>query len=244
MRRSYYLGIDIGGSKIRGVLWDGRRASAAVEVATPRMKREFMRRLSSSIARLWRRMPGQIRGVGIGVAGRIRGTQVVSSRNISYLRDFDFKIKILPLPVPIRVDNDARAFARAEVRLGAGRRSRRMLAFTIGTGIGRAYAEKGRVKTVKRFEHPEPWERRYQQIRDYGNTARLATFLGKKLAGMIRRYRADTIVLGGGVLGRRGFRRRLASNLRAQGLKANVRRGYFGPNAAAIGAALLFRDSD
>ena len=239
--RRIYLGIDIGGSKIRAVRWDGSRASATVEVATPRMKREFMRRLSSLIARLCRRTPGQVRGVGIGVAGRIRGTRVVSSRNISYLIDFDFKI--LPLPVPIHVDNDARTFARAEVELGAGRRSRRMLALTIGTGIGRAYAERGRVRIIKKFEHAEPWEPDYQRIRDGGDTRTLAAFLGEKLARIARHYRADAIVLGGGVLGRHGFTRRLISNLRAQGLKAKVRRGHLGRNATAIGAALLFRQS-
>lgn len=242
MRRNCYLGIDIGGSKIRGVLWDGRRASATAEIATPRMKREFIRRLLSLIVRLCRRTPGQVRGVGIGVAGRIRGTQVVSSRNISYLKNFDFKI--LPLPAPLRVDNDARTFARAEARLGTGRQSRRMLAFTIGTGIGRAYSELGRLRTVKQFEHAEPWEPDYQRIRDRGSTGTLTKFLAENLSVLVRRYRPDTIVLGGGVMSRPGFISRLKTDLRVHGVNAKVCRGRLGRNAAAIGAALLFRDSD
>ena len=235
-----YLGIDIGGSKIRGVLWDGRRAVLAIEVATPRAKGAFAKRVVTLSAGLSRRAKSKVRGIGIGVAGRIRGTRVVSSRNILYLRDFDFKI--LPLSAPIRVDNDARAFARAEASLGAGRRSRRMLAFTIGTGIGRAYSELGRLRSVKQFEHAEPWEPDYQRIRDTEDSRALAVFLGEKLARIARQYRADVVVLGGGVLGRRGFRRRLTSDLRAQGLTANVRPGILGRNAAAIGAALLFRN--
>ncbi len=241
MKKALYIGLDIGGSKIRGVLWDGKgkRVAMAAEIATPATKRAFISHHASLIARLFRKRPGRIRGVGIGVAGLINGTRVIHSPNISYLQRFDLK-QALPMPVPLRVDNDARAFARAEAKLGRGRRSRRMLAFTIGTGIGRAYVEKGRVRTIRRFEHAEEWERRYQHIRDQRDDAALAAFLGEKLAPIIQRHRPDVVILGGGVLGRRGFTSQLTTNLRASGVKANIIRGRLGPNAAAIGAALLF----
>lgn len=242
MKKHYYLGIDIGGSKIRGVLWDGRMVVLATEVATPRTKGAFAKRIVVLSTGLSRRAKRQIRGTGFGVAGRIRGRRVIRSRNIPYLRNFDFTA--LRVPPPIRVTNDAEAFLRAEVGLGAGRLVRRVLGFTIGTGIGRAYGARGRVRIVKNFEHAEPWEPEYQRIRDGGDGRTLSAFLGEKLARIARQYRADVIVLGGGVLGRPGFTRRLASDLRARGLKAEVRRGYLGRNAVAIGAALLFRDSD
>lgn len=238
MNEKFYLGIDIGGSKIRGVLWNGRRVVMATEVATPRTKRTFAKRIVALITGLSRRAKRQVRGTGIGVAGLIRGRRVMRSRNIPYLRNFDFTA--LRLPPPIRVGNDAEAFGRAESELGAGRRARRVLAFTIGTGIGRAYVELGRVRVVKKFEHAEPWEPDYQRIRDGGDSRTLAAFIGEKLARIARQYRVDMIVLGGGVLGRRGFTKRLISDLRGQGLKAKVRRGNLGRNAAAIGAALLF----
>lgn len=233
-----HLGIDIGGWKIRGILWDGWRVVRAAEIPTPRTKAAFIRNVQQLMGKLagWTGTP--VRGIGIAAAGRCSGTRVLSSTNIPYLRDFDFRT--LRQRATFRVGNDAQAFARAEATLGAGRKARRMLALTIGTGIGRAYAERGRVRIMKQFEHAEPWEREYQRIRDRGDTRALASFLGKRLAAIARRYKPDTIVLGGGVLGRRGLTERLKAEFAAHGLTANVHRGRLGPNAAAIGAALLF----
>ena len=47
--------------------------------------------------------------------------------------------------VPVALINDARAFGLAELRLGAGRGVRSMIAFTLGTGVGGAFAIDGRV---------------------------------------------------------------------------------------------------
>lgn len=236
--KKLYLGIDIGGTKIRGVLWDGRRVLMAAEAATPHTRRAFVRCISSLIARLRRRAEGRIRGVGIGVAGRFLGTRVVRSRNIPYLRNLD--VRALRLLIPIRMGNDAQAFARAETALGAGKRAQRMLAFTIGTGIGRAYTEEGRVRIIKRFERAEPWELDYQRIRDQGDTRMLTRYLAEKLSAIARRYQPDVIVLGGGVLERPRFFERLKAELRNRAIRRPIRRSRLGPNAAAIGAALLF----
>jgi len=47
--------------------------------------------------------------------------------------------------VAVHLINDARAFGLAELRLGAGRGVRSMIAFTLGTGVGGAFAIDGRV---------------------------------------------------------------------------------------------------
>ncbi len=47
--------------------------------------------------------------------------------------------------VPVALVNDARAFGLAELRLGAGRGVRSMIALTLGTGVGGAFAVDGRV---------------------------------------------------------------------------------------------------
>ena len=44
------------------------------------------------------------------------------------------------------------------------------MGFTVGTGIGRAFAENGKVKKIKKFEYPEKWEKQYQKIRDKKTT--------------------------------------------------------------------------
>lgn len=238
MKPGFIIGIDIGGSKIRGVLWDGRRVLASSELPTPRGPSAFRQGIGALARRLSRRARGGIIGIGIGAAGVIRGIRIVRSRNIPYLKNFDLRT-VVPAG-RLLVDNDARAFARAEAGFGAGRGARRVLIFTIGTGIGRAYAERGRVRVMKQLEHAELWEREYQRIRDRGDTRALAAFLGQRLAAIARRYKPGTIVLGGGVLGRRGLIQRLKAEFLAGGVKAKVRRGRLGWNAGAIGAALLF----
>lgn len=238
MKQRFYLGIDIGGWKVRGVLWDGRRAIAAYEVPTPRTKAAFVRDILKLAEKLSRHASGRILGIGIGAAGVIGGTRVEFSPNIPYLKRFDFRT-IFPAGA-LSVDNDARAFARAEWLLGAGRGAKRILAFTIGTGIGRAYGAGQRIKRIERLERSEAWERRYQAVRARKDDRALAEFLGGKLSAIAADYPADVVVIGGGVLGRPGFPARLVAALKRYGMRQTIRLARRGRDAAAIGAALLF----
>jgi len=47
--------------------------------------------------------------------------------------------------LPVALINDARAFGLAELRLGAGRGASSMVALTLGTGVGGAFAVDGRI---------------------------------------------------------------------------------------------------
>ncbi|MBI2538411.1 MAG: ROK family protein [Deltaproteobacteria bacterium] len=208
------IGIDIGGSKIRAVLWDGKQVARARELPTPKSKNDFQRRLVALASSLHRH---EVEGIGIGAAGIVKGTVLLFSPNIH-----------------------ARAFARAELLRGAGRGARRVFALTIGTGIGRAYGKNGKIIRIKRFEYPEPWEKEYQAVRDRRDNRRLAEFLGKRLAPLMQPYRPEAIVVGGGVLGRRGFLRLLEAAFGSQGVRARLKRARFRKNGAAVGAALLF----
>lgn len=230
------IGVDIGGTKIRAVLWNGRRVVRAREVPTPENKSGFERSLLELVSLLGRSAP--IAGIGIGAAGIVKGTLLLFSPNIPYLRNFNFRT-VCP-SVPVRVDNDARAFARAELLRGAGRGSKSLFALTIGTGIGRAYGKKGKIIRLKRFEYPEQWEKRYQVIRNTRGNNELAEFLAEKLAPLLKPFAPGVIVIGGGVLARRGFLGWLEAAFQARGLTAKIRRAKFRKNGVAIGAALLW----
>lgn len=238
MKNNFIIGLDIGGSKIRGVLWDGRRVRASFEFSTPRRLPEFRRKVALLAARLSRLAKNRIENIGIGAAGVINGTTVFFSPNIRYLKKFDFRA-IFPL-MRLRMDNDARAFARAELLLGAGRKVRSILAFTIGTGIGRAYGAKERVVRIEKLECPEKWERHYQKTRDQKDNQKLAELLGDKLSAIALRYPSDILVVGGGVMKRPGFFSKLKDELKNRGVHRIVRPSRFGGNATAVGAALLF----
>ena len=191
------LNIDIGGTKIRANF-----GGKLQKWNTPRTKKEF--------AKILEKLP-RADAVGIGVAGVISGTRVIKSPNIRYLKNFDFR-EIFP-KVVLRIDNDARVFLGERIGRFGGRR---ILAVTIGTGIGRAYGEGGKVKMIKKFEYPVSWEKEYQKIRDSKDDRKLAEYLGKKLNAIIKKYKPDSIVLSGGVTRRKGFYKKLSKLLRVK----------------------------
>ena len=232
------IGIDIGGSKIRGILWNGERAVRASESATPKRKRDFALMIPGLVSVLARQRPPA--GIAVGAAGIVDKTTLVSSPNIPFIKQFDFR-PLWPRFTSLRVDNDARCFARAEFLRGAGRGSKNMFALTIGTGIGRAYGKNGKIVKLKKFEYPEPWEKEYQSVRNRRDDGELASFLASKLAPLLRPFEPEVIVIGGGVIQCRGFLPKLRAALKARGVSGEVRRAALGRNAVAVGAALLLR---
>ena len=184
----------------------------------------------------WR---NRVHAIGIGAAGIVEKTTLVSSPNIPYIRNFDFR-PLWPRSVRLSVDNDARCFARAELLKGAGLGAKSFFTLTIGTGVGRAYGRNGKILRLKKFEYPEPWEKEYQRVRDRRDDAKLNDLLGRRLVPLIAPFEPEIIVAGGGVMERRGFLRQFRRAFKAHGLSARVLRPRLGKNAVAVGAALLF----
>lgn len=233
------IGADIGGTKIRAVLWDGRRVVRSGELPTPKNKRDFKKRFATLISLLGRQEI--VDGIGVGAAGIVEETTLLFSPNIPALRNLDFK-SLCPRSKSLRLDNDARCFARAELLRGSGRGAKSCFALTIGTGVGRAYGRKRKIVKLKRLEYPERWEKEYQAIRSRRDDKRLANFLAEKLPPLLKPFKPEILVIGGGVMERPGFLRRLEIALRARGLRAKIRRAALRKNAVAIGAALLFAE--
>lgn len=235
--KKYSVGIDIGGTKIRAVLWNGGKIVASFGVKTPKTKREFVKTLK----RIFKKAAGkgaEIKAAGIGAAGIVEGRKVVSSPNIPYLKNFDFR-GVFPA-LPLKVDNDARAFLAGEFKLGSLAKNKKILAFTAGTGIGRAFSRNGKVKKINKFEYPEKWEKEYQRIRDFENNAALAGFLGGKLSPIIEKYKPDIVLIGGGILKRKDFFNRLRKELDERISKVKFKKST-SVDSAAVGAALLWR---
>src|SRR3989338_4492955 len=216
------LGLDIGGTKIRAILWDGKRVVKEKEKKTPKKRAVFIKTLRDLIARFGNGggSSGKLK-IGIGIAGAGSGRKVI----------FSAKIKLY---------NDARCFLRAEINASAFLRKKRVLGLTLGTGIARAFAKNGKVLKIKKFEYPEKWEREYQKIRDLKNNPLLADFLAKKLPALFGKYPPDIMVISGGVLKRKNFAGLLRSALRKNGFKKKILETKMGQNPVAIGAALLF----
>ena len=216
------IGIDIGGTKIRGVLWNGKRVLKSKEISTPKTLSKF----ESALINLTKFL-GPAKELNVGAAGIINGTKLARSPNIPYIKNFDFKTKL---------DNDARCFARAHQKLThLGRRA--VLFLTLGTGVGRALIKNGKILDIKKFEYPEHWEREYQKLRDGHDNERLAEFLTKNLKRIIKIYQPALMVVGGGAAS--GRERKGFLGLLREELKIKIQKSKLGKNATAIGAALL-----
>lgn len=150
--KTYAIGVDIGGTKISGVLFDGKNVLADCNLGTPKDNfSHFLIMLNAVIEPLLsaaRKNKIKVAGIGLGIAGIIeRQTgKVKKSPNIKFLDNKfigrEIEKKYGP---PVKIDNDAGCFTRAEAKMGAGKNCRSVYGITIGTGIGGAWWTNGKI---------------------------------------------------------------------------------------------------
>lgn len=233
------IGIDIGGTKINVILWKDEKIVALFRARTSKTKKIFIKTLKAAVKKITGKGE-EIKNIGISVAGVIGKNKIIFSPNIPYLKNFHFR-NIFPT-ASVKIDNDARAFLRGELQLRKYDKNKKILAFTVGTGLGRAFAKNGKVEKIKKFEYPEEWEKEYQKIRDSKNTSALAEFLASRFAAIIRKYGPEIVLIGGGVSKNRNFFKQLKKKIKEQ---AGINDTNFkiqkaaSENSAAIGASLL-----
>jgi fructokinase len=164
------IGIDVGGTKIEGIVLDrGGREIARIRVATPRPGASggaggstdaaaydaFLRAVADLVGQLEARA-GTRCSVGVGTPGFLSpGTGLILNSNLASLNgkavDRDLSRVV---GRPVRVDNDANCFVLSEATDGAAARSGRPVAegridvvfgATLGTGVGGGVVIDGRV---------------------------------------------------------------------------------------------------
>jgi predicted NBD/HSP70 family sugar kinase len=231
----YTIGLDIGGSEIKGILLAKKNIVDSFIAKTPKTEKEFKETLRVLLQKFTAHQGKTVR-IGIGVAGVIKKTKVVWSPNIPYLKNFEFR-EVFGRPLRLKVDNDARAILKGEVAANNNYARKKIMLFTIGTGIGRAFGEKGRVRTIKKFEYPEIWEKEYQKIRNMY----LSRFLAKKLSVIIKIFKPQIILIGGGVAERKNFFAQIKKEFLKNGIKTPVKKSALQDFETAFGAALLFK---
>jgi predicted NBD/HSP70 family sugar kinase len=231
------IGLDIGGTHISAVVLNSKNKILKKSViGTPGTQSSLKRALRSLVFRLDKKA----RRIGIGAAGVISGKVLKKAPNIRFSKNFSF-LETFPSPFGIAVDNDARVFLKSEWIWGKIPKKSKVMGFTIGTGIGRALGKNGKVLKIKKFEYPEKWEKEYQKIRDFKDTKTLAAYLAKKLSLIIKHYRPEIIILGGGmVTGRKqNFLAPFKKELKKLKIKSEIRKTKLGNIAGAVGSALL-----
>jgi fructokinase len=133
------IGIDLGGTKIEGVVIGADGSIAARQrVATPRADYDATISAVVGLVTALERSAGTPCTVGLGIPGTIsRATGVVKNANSTWLigRPLDRDLQ-RALGREVRLANDANCFALSEATDGAGRGARVVFGVILGTGAG------------------------------------------------------------------------------------------------------------
>ena len=162
------IGLDVGGSKIEGILLSPRAPELArCRVATPRY--DYAATIAAIVdltQRLMQEVPTGAR-IGIAVPGSISPvTGLMQNANSTRLngRPFDRDLAAA-LATPVRLANDANCFALSEALDGAGENARIVFGVILGTGCGGGLVVDGRLLDGPRGiggewgHNPLPWPR-------------------------------------------------------------------------------------
>lgn len=133
------VGIDIGGTKILGVLFDSESQSVVARRQQPTPRNDATG-LGAAVVEVIAELAGStaLNGIGLGIPGLVNRHGILQyGPNLPGVVDFDLPSVLRQrFAVPIVADNDAAHAALAEHRLGAARGTSEAIVVTQGTGIG------------------------------------------------------------------------------------------------------------
>lgn len=151
MRKNWFVGVDIGGTKVAAGLVDTNGAIAA-QVREPMIAnssaQDGLKAVFAAIARIMPAEVGDVGGIGICAPGPLdpKSGVVLNPPNLPCWRNFPLAESVQRRYfVPVKVDNDANAAALAETRWGAARGCKNVFYATIGTGIGTGIVFDGQI---------------------------------------------------------------------------------------------------
>lgn len=141
--KQYTIGIDVGGTKMNAVLFDGEKVVDDYLLATPKDTLDhFLVMLKALVEPLTEKAKAdkvKISGVGMGIAGVIDYAEdkMFESPNLEIIDGVKVAQELSRLiNLPVKMDNDGNCFVRAEAKLGAGKKFNNVYGVVIGTGIG------------------------------------------------------------------------------------------------------------
>ncbi len=151
--RKYYVGIDLGGTFIKGGIVDDS-GNILFEDKTPTESEKGGDRVALNIANLVKFLlektglsPSDTQGIGMGVPGMIDGKagNVIYSNNLQW-KDFPLGKKVGDLTgLKVIMANDANVAALGEVKFGAAREYEDAVMLTLGTGVGGGIVVNGKL---------------------------------------------------------------------------------------------------
>jgi len=142
--RKYYIGIDLGGTFIKGGIVDDL-GGILVQDKVPTEREKGSSAVAERIVALAKKLlsranmtESDVLGIGIGVPGMIdsKNGKVVYSNNLDW-KDFAIVDEVQKLiPLPVKIANDANVATLGETKFGCGRGYNTAVMLTLGTGVG------------------------------------------------------------------------------------------------------------
>ncbi len=142
--RKYYIGIDLGGTFIKGGIVDDQ-GNVLVSDKVPTESEFGAGRVAANIAGLCQKLlktanmtAGDVEGIGMGVPGMIdsKNGVVIYSNNLGW-EDFAIVEETQKLTgLPVKIANDANVAALGETKFGCGKAYSNTILITLGTGVG------------------------------------------------------------------------------------------------------------
>lgn len=148
---SLAIAMDYGGTRLKAALMD-EQGNRLQEIHEPSFARENYEQIFRHIAATVKQFEAQteqtITGVGIGVAGLMGNGchEIAYSPNCPALTGKQLASDVADLiDLPVKMDNDANLMAVGEGWLGAARGMAHYIAVTLGTGVGGAIINDGKL---------------------------------------------------------------------------------------------------
>ena len=142
--KKYYVGIDLGGTFIKGGIADAEgnilandkipteseKGSSGVAQNIAKLAKSLMEKCSLTTA--------DVVGLGIGVPGMIdsKNGEVVYSNNLGWEHFFISEEVEKLTGLPVKIANDANVAAIGETKFGCGKEYENTILITLGTGVG------------------------------------------------------------------------------------------------------------
>ncbi len=151
--RKYYVGIDLGGTFIKGGIVDDL-GNIIYQDKVPTESEFGATRVATNIANLAKSLMAKVglsaddmEGIGMGVPGMIdsKAGNVIYSNNLKW-KDFHIGETVSELTgLRVKIANDANVAALGEAKFGAAKNYDNVVMLTLGTGVGSGIVSEGKL---------------------------------------------------------------------------------------------------
>lgn len=150
-KKELLIGLDIGGSKVLGLLYDrqtGKSYAAKRQPISKERLSDLLGQLNVEISRLSMeasRLQSKIAGIGIGIPGSINNGKIIRCPNLPILNGQKLGQLLAPANKinNIILDNDLNCFLRAYLEKHPTLKKQTLIVLALGTGVGGSVAING-----------------------------------------------------------------------------------------------------